>query len=148
MTILPHYYVFDIFQQLYSPLNSEVSANKGDSWLGPKLIVNADVSSEILWEKLEFHKTLHIPSQVSQYSSSIRALNGSNKGSLQVKSSLPQITNLMPKLNTALITGLLISHVFIDHFYSWNEALKNEKNLVRVFKMISFWFDIGRDKIG
>ena len=31
MIILPHYYVFDIFQQLYSPLNSEVPANKGDS---------------------------------------------------------------------------------------------------------------------
>ena len=64
------------------------------------------------------HKHLHIPLQVSRYSSSIRALNVSNKGSLQVKSSLPQITNLMPKLYTALITGLLISHVFIDHFYS------------------------------
>ena len=127
MTILPHYYVFYIFQLLYSPLNSEVSANKGESWLGPKLIVNADVSSEILWEKLEFHKTLHIPLQVSQYSSSIRALNGSNKGSLQVKPYLLQIINLIPKLNTALITGLLISHVFIDHFHSWNEALKHVK---------------------
>ena len=80
------------------------------------MIVNADVSSEILQEKLEFHKTLHIPLQVSQYSSSIRALNGSNKGSLQVKSYLLQVINLMPNLNTALITGLLISHVFIDHF--------------------------------
>ena len=62
------------------------------------------------------HKNLHIPLQVSRYSSSIRALNVSNKGSLQVKSYLLQIINLMPKLNTALITGLLISHVFIDHF--------------------------------
>ena len=97
-------------------------------------------------KKNGFHKTLHIPLQVSQYSSSIRALNISNKGSLKVKSYLLQIINLMPKLNTALITGLLISHVFIDHFYSWNEALKHEKNLVRFFKMISFWFDIGRDK--
>ena len=96
MTCLPHYYVFDIFQLLYSPLNSEVSANKGESWLGPKLIVNADVSSEMLWEKLGFHKTLHIPLQVSQYSSSIRALNVSNKGSLQVKSYLLQIIHLMP----------------------------------------------------
>ena len=54
----------------------------------------------------------------------------------------------MHKLNTALMTGLLISHVFIDHFYSWNwnKALKHEKNLVRFLKMISFWFDIGRDK--
>ena len=52
----------------------------------------------------------------------------------------------MPKLNTALITNLLMSHVFIDHFYSWNEALKHEKNLVRFFKMISFWYDIGRGK--
>ena len=138
MIILPHYYVFDIFQLLYSPLNSEVSANKGESWLAPKLIVNADVSSEILWEKLGFHKTLHIPLQVSQYSSSIRTLNVSNKGSLQVKSYLLQIINLMLKLNTALIT--------IDHFYSWNEALKHEKNLVRFLTMISFWFDIGRDK--
>ena len=60
------------------------------------------------------HKNLHFPLQVSRYSSSIRALNVSNKGSLQVKSSLPQITNLMPKLNTALITDLLISHVFIQ----------------------------------
>ena len=81
-------------------------------------MVNANVISEILWVKLGFHKTLHIPLQVSQYSSSIRALNVSNKGSLQVKSYLLQIINLMPKLNTALITGLLISHVFIDHFYS------------------------------
>ena len=64
------------------------------------------------------HKNLLISLQVSQYSSSIRALNVSNKGSLQVKSSLLQITNLMPKLNTALITGSLISDVFIDHFYS------------------------------
>ena len=47
---------------------------------------------------------------ISQYSSSIRALNVSNKGSLQVKSYLLQIINLMLKLNTALIT--------IDHFYS------------------------------
>ena len=69
-------------------------------------------------ESLGFHKTLHIPLQVSRYSSLIRALNVSNKGSLQVKSSLPQITNLMPKLNTALITDLLMSHVFIDHFFS------------------------------
>ena len=69
-------------------------------------------------ESLGFHKTLHIPLQVSRYSSLIRALNVSNKGSLQVKSSLLQITNLMPKLNTALITDLLMSHVFIDHFYS------------------------------
>ena len=140
--------MFNIFQQLYSPLNSEVSANKGESWLGPKSLVNANVSSEILWVKLGFHKTLHIPLQVSQYSSSIRALNVSNKGSLQVKSYLLQIINLMPKLNTVLITGLLISHVFIDHFYSWNwnKALKHEKNLVRFLKMISFWFDIGRDK--
>ena len=61
MIILPHYYVFDIFQLLYSPLNSEVSANKGESWLGPKLTVNFDVSSQILWEKLGSHKTLHIP---------------------------------------------------------------------------------------
>ena len=98
------------------------------------------------------HKILHFPLQVSRYSSSIRALNVSNKGSLQVKSYLLQITNLMPKLSTSLITGSLISHVFfgkfIDHFYSWNEALKHEKNLVRFFKMISFWFDIGRDKNG
>ena len=66
MIILPHYYVFDIFQLLYSPLSSEVSANKGDSWLywvrlNQAVIVNADVSSEILWEKLGSHKTLHIP---------------------------------------------------------------------------------------
>ena len=39
-----------------------------------------------------------------------------------------------------------MSHVFIDHFYSWNEALKHEKNLVRFFKVISFSFDIGRGK--
>ena len=68
------------------------------------------------------HKNLHFPLQVSRYSSSIRALNVSNKGSLQVKSFLLQITNLMPKLSTSLITGSLISHVFIgkfiDHFYS------------------------------
>ena len=39
-----------------------------------------------------------------------------------------------------------MSHVFIDHFYSWNEALKHEKNLVPFFKVISFSFDIGRGK--
>ena len=39
-----------------------------------------------------------------------------------------------------------MSHVFIDHFFSWNEALKHEKNLVRFFKVISFSFDIGRGK--
>ena len=52
----------------------------------------------------------------------------------------------MPKLNTALITNLLISHVFIDHVYFWNGALKHENILVGFFKLISFWFDIGTEK--
>ena len=41
------------------------------------------------------HKNLHIALQVSRYSSSIRILNVRNNGSLQVKSSLLQITNFI-----------------------------------------------------